>query len=156
MPDKNILVSGPAGGGKSQRVRELLQESETDTIVSDFQSTYASIRQEVRDPVSHKYPERDERYVPAAEYIRRATITYGVSNGYRVIVTNSDGDPDRRGFLLDLLGDGAEEQIIDPGEAVATARLAEADGVPSEACNKALQRWYSRHYRNNPRRRRNR
>ena len=59
------------------------------------------------------------------------------------IVTNSDGDPERRQTLLRLLGAGAVERVVDPGRQVVEARLS-VDGVLSEQCNQALQRWYGR------------
>ena len=151
----NLLLSGPAFGGKSQVLRQLLEDT-PDSVAADFQSLYAAVRQEVRGP-DGKYPERtidSEVYLSLIEYLRRATITTARQRGLTVFATNSSGDPDIRGGLLDLLGPDSEERIIDPGEAVATARAAEADGEPRAACAQALQRWYSAHYRANPRRRR--
>lgn len=154
----NVLISGPPFSGKSQLLRELLQGSEDPAIAADFQSLFAAVRQEVRGP-DGKYPERTaetEIYLPTVEYLRRTLIRTARERGLTIIATNANGDPDVRGSLLDLLGDDAEERIVDPGEAVVTARAAEADGEPSEACAQALRRWYANHYRENPRRRRNR
>ena len=59
--------------------------------------------------------------------------------------TNSDGDPTRRAFLLEQLGDGAEERIIDPGREVVRARLSDAiTGELGSACEGAIDRWYGR------------
>ena len=57
-------------------------------------------------------------FLPLAEYTRQAVITGALSRGMDVIITNSDGAPARRKYLLDRLGVGAVEEIIDPGEDV--------------------------------------
>ena len=152
MPEKNILVSGPAGGGKSPRVQELLNDSEGPAIQVEFQALYVALTGDVRDPVTGRYPLRNEDLLPTVEYLKRAAASTATARGIRVVMSNSDGDPDRRGDLLDLLGPSSTELIVDPGEAVAAARLAEADGVPSAECKQALNRWYTRKYRDNPRR----
>ena len=62
-----------------------------------------------------------------------------------MIATNSDGDPDRRVFLLGQLGPGAAERIVDPGRAVVAARLSDPEtGELSDECDSALGRWYGR------------
>ena len=58
---------------------------------------------------------RDERLLPIVEYTRRAVIGAAVARDIEVIATNSDGDPERRAFLLGELGAGATERIVDPG-----------------------------------------
>ena len=60
------------------------------------------------------------------EYVRRAIITGAVQRDIAVIATNSDGDPVRRRFLLDQLGAGAVERIIDPGQDIVSARLSDS------------------------------
>ena len=59
------------------------------------------------------------------------------------IVTNSDGDADRRQTLLGLMGAGAVEQILDPGIEIVTRRLS-VDGQLSTQCSQAIQRWFGR------------
>ena len=62
-----------------------------------------------------------------------------------IVATNSDGDPARRSYLLGLLGSGATETIIDPGQAVVVARLADTvSGELSADCGQAIDRWYGR------------
>ena len=62
-----------------------------------------------------------------------------------VILTNSDGSPSRRDYLLSKLGPGSTEQILDPGEDVVRARLSNSKtGKLSRECGKAIGRWYRR------------
>ena len=50
-----------------------------------------------------------------SEYVRRAMITGARGRDIAIVATNSDGDPERRRFLLEQLGPGARERIVDPG-----------------------------------------
>ena len=138
-----ILLSGPAGGGKSQLSRDLIRESTEPTVVADFQSVVVAMLGHVRGP-DGTFPPRPTWVLPLAEYIRQAIITAAQAREIRTIVTNSDGDPLRRRFLLDRLGD-ATERVVDPGEAVVRARLADAvSGELSDDCVQAIGRWYGR------------
>ena len=140
----NRLISGPAGSGKSQVARERRAEMEGPAVVADFQSIYAALSGDVRGP-DGTYPLRDERLLPLTEYVRRAVITGAVAREIGVVCTNSDGDPDRRAFLLGELGEDATEEIIDPGEDVVKARLSSRrTGRLSGACRSAVNRWYGR------------
>ena len=141
-----LLLSGPAGGGKTQAAAEVLETSNTPAVVVDFQQLYASLTGDERDPETGRYPERQDRHsflLPLVEYVRRAAITAAVERNIDPIVTNSDGDSQRRTFLLSLLGAGSEERVIDPGIATVTQRLS-VDGQLSRQCGDAIQRWYSR------------
>ena len=140
----SILLSGPAGGGKSQLARELLAENPNLAVAADFQSIYAAIALVERGP-DGKFPLRDDRLLPIVEYVRQAIITGAVARGIEVIATNSDGAPERRAFLLSRLGDGATERIVDPGEVIVRARLSNsATGELSDDCAGAISRWYGR------------
>ena len=115
-------------------------------MVVDFQSVYAALVLAERLP-DGRYPERSERdayLLPLAEYTRRAMITGALGRELFVIATNSDGNPIRRNELLTLLGDGATERVIDPGEAVVRGRLASPSGELSPQCQQAIARWYGR------------
>ena len=140
-PMPNILLSGPAGSGKSAVAREMVEEDSSELVlVADIQSIVAALTLVRRDPETGKYPVRDERVLPTAEYIRRAIISAAVARQIRVITTNSDGSQDRRDQLLSLLGAGAVERVIDPGEAVVAARLSDSrTGELSSACQGAVR-----------------
>ncbi len=140
----SILLSGPAGAGKSALARQLFEEHAGLVVIADFQSIYAALTGDTRGP-NGRYPLRDERLLPLAEYARRAIITGATAREIDVIATNSDGDPERRRELLGRLGAGATERIVDPGEDVVSARLADpATGELSDDCAQAIGRWYRR------------
>ena len=79
-----------------------------------------------------------------AEYLRRVAITASVARGIRVITSNSDSDLDRRAFLLRELGPGATERVIDPGFDVSISNLQGPNGITSDQCAAAVERWYKR------------
>ena len=139
-----ILLSGPAGASKSALARRLLVERPQLAAIADFQAVYAALTGDLRGP-DGRYPLRDDRLLPLTEYVRRAIITGAVAAEIEVIATNSDGDPARRAFMLERLGPGATERIVDPGRAVVEARLADAEtGELSDECGEAVGRWYGR------------
>ena len=72
-----VLLSGPAGGGKSQEARRLLAAAPHPTIVADFQSILSALLMQERDPVTGRYPPRSPAYAYAlatAEYVRRVVM----------------------------------------------------------------------------------
>ena len=142
----NTLLSGPAGAGKSQRALAMLNAGEADVAV-DFQSILSAVLQ-LRRGEDGRYPPRDasaERVMPLVEAMRRDAIDYAVSAELEIVATNSDGDPERRRFLLDRLGVGATEIVIDPGREIVEARLADSvTGELSVQCQSAIGRWYDR------------
>ena len=140
----SLLISGPAGAAKSALARRLLRESPELAAIADFQAVYAAITGDLRGP-DGRYPLRDARLLPITEYVRRAIITGAVNADIDLIATNSDGDPARRQFLLDQLGDGATERIVDPGREIVAARLSDPEtGILSSECDAAVARWYRR------------
>lgn len=144
MPD--VLLSGPAGAGKTAAAESIVAAAEVPTVLIDFQALYASLLGIRRDPETGRYPERldiQDFALPIAEYVRLTMINRAVENEVDVVATNSDGAPQRRGFLLGLLGPGAVERVIDPGIEVVRERLA-VDGVLSTQCEQAIGRWYAR------------
>lgn len=140
-----LLVSGPAGAGKTQLARTLLDNAATPTVAADFQSLYAALLLLERQP-NGRYPERLESQgyaLAMAEYLRRVIMSVAPERDIAVITTNSDGSPVRRKALLDALGPGAVETIVDPGMAVVRSRLA-VDNAVSDQCEQAIGRWYGR------------
>ena len=139
----SILLSGPAGAGKSQVAGDLLRESSEPTIAADFQSIVAALLLLERGR-GGKYPVRPDWVLPITEYTRQAVISGANSRGLTIIATTSDGSAERRKALLSRLGPGATERIVDPGEAVVRARLSDEDGELSGECSRAVARWYTR------------
>ena len=140
----SVLLSGPAGAGKSALARELLAEQAGPAVAADFQSIVVALLLLERLP-NGLYPVRPDWVLPLAEYVRRAAVTGARNREIFTVLTNSDGSEARRRFLLDQLGAGATERIVDPGRAVVAARLADpATGELSSECEGAINRWYSR------------
>ena len=141
----SILLSGPPFAGKSQEARRLRQEETEPTIIVSFQELYIALSGDVRDPVTGLYPPRDERLLPTVEFMRLAAIEAAVNRDIGLIAANSDGSPERRSFLLGLMGTGAVERVITQPYEVLVARAADqVTGVLSFDCNQALQRWFGR------------
>ena len=143
----NLLISGPAGAGKSEEARRLLQAAAGPMVAADFQSLLAALVLLERMP-NGRYPNRNPAQaawlLPMAEAIRQTIITIATAREIDVVATNSDGSPERRAFLLSRLGPGATETILDPGFDIITQRLSRPDGSISEQCVEARNRWYSR------------
>ena len=140
-----ILISGPAGAAKSQLARTLLEGRPDLHAVADFTAIWAAMTLVQRGP-DGRYPERTaSRILSLVEYTRGRIIDEARRREFGFIVTNSDGDPDRRRALLERMGPGATERVVDPGEDVIRARLADPmDGALSAECFAAMQRWYRR------------
>ena len=142
MPE-NVLLTGPAGGGKSQAARELLRTGKAD-VAADFQSILASLLLLERGQ-DGRYPARDraaERLIPLAQAIRSTIIAEARSRELTVVATNSNGSPAQRQRLIAELG-GASERIIDPGREAVRQRLADpVTGQLSTQCGQAIGRYY--------------
>ena len=138
----NVLLSGPAGGGKSQAARDAAAAMPGPAVIADFTAIYNALTLQQRGP-DGKFPDRPtpDPLLPLTESIRQRTILTAVERDIGVVATNSDGRPDRRAYLLGLLGPGAVERVIDPGRGVVTRRLSGPTGL-SDACATAVNRWY--------------
>ena len=147
----NVLLSGPAGAGKSAIARELVEKSAAPAVAADFQAIVVALTLAQRLPTG-RYPVRPDWLLPLASWTKKAVIRQARVRGLRLVVTNSDGDPGTRREILELLGgDGqAIERIVDPGEDVVRARLAEtglgpeSEGRLEPECDQAVGRWYLR------------
>ena len=138
-----LLLSGPAGGGKSQAAAALRAQATRPTVIADFQAVYVAIAAVVRG-ADGSYPLREAALLPIVEHTRRAIIDAAVARDIDVIATNSDGDTVRREFLRDRLG-GVDERVIDPGRDVVTDRLRDPiTGDLDPECDRAIGRWYDR------------
>ena len=140
-----LLISGPAGSNKSALARAETN-GDPQIVIADFQSIIVSLTGVQRDETG-RYPDRAPyaALLPLAEYIRQVTIRQAVDRDLGCIVTNSDGSQERRSMLLERLGTGAIERVVDPGRQVVEARLADAlTGELSVECSSAINRWYSR------------
>ena len=80
----NLLISGPAGAGKTQAARRLLEASTEPTVAADFQSILAALTLLERGP-DGRFPQRQESQaswlLPLTEYLRMAII--GAARGAR-------------------------------------------------------------------------
>ena len=142
----NILISGPAGAGKTEEARRVLEAATEPMVAADFQTILAALSLLERQPDGRFPPRRESQaawLLPLVEYTRMAVIGAAQERGVDVVTTNSDGSPERRALLLSRLGPGAVEQVIDPGIEIVTERLS-ADGVLDPDCFQAIQRWYGR------------
>ena len=142
----NILLSGPAGAGKTAEAKRLLEASTEPMVAADFQTILAALTLLERQPAGRYPPRRESQaswLLPLTEFTRMAIIGAAQERGIDVVTTNSDGSPERRALLLSRLGPGASELIMDPGIDVVTSRLS-VDGVLSDQCRDAIQRWYGR------------
>ena len=142
----NLLISGPAGANKSAAARELLAAATVPTIMIEFQDLYASVLGIRRNPETGRFPPRrpqDAYALPMAEYLRQAAITGAIAQELDIVLMNSDGDSDRRAFLLGRLGPTASERVIDPGFQVVADRLT-VDGTLNPECLAAIRRWHGR------------
>ena len=140
-----LLLSGPAGAGKSQSARAALSEANGPAIAVDFQSLYAALLLLERLP-NGRYPERESRHIfmlALVEYLRSTAMREATARDIAVVATNSDGSPERRRRLLERLGPGAIERVIDPGRAVVVDRLSVDGSLPAQ-CGTAINRWYDR------------
>ena len=139
------LVAGPAGGGKSQLVAELLEAGEID-IAADTTAIWAAVGGHERGP-DGKYPVRDETdpALHTARYLQATAAAFALREGFRVAVTTSRRDQAPRWAELASKHDSDFSiRTVDPGRDVVVARLIDpATGELSADCEQAIGRWYT-------------
>ena len=142
------LVEGPAGGGKSQHVREMLAAGVV-SLVADVTRLWAALGGHERDPETGRYPIREDGdpALALALYIQTAAVRQALAEGQDVVVTASTRSAESKWRAVVESLDDATMSIttVDPGRAVVIARLATADDplALKEACARAVDRWYS-------------
>ena len=101
-----LLISGPAGSGKTKRARQVLGSYPGPAVLAEHQQIYAQLLG-IERLETGRYPERvarDSYAIELAETTRRVIIAEAQDRGIYVITSNSNGDPQRRASLLNLLG----------------------------------------------------
>ena len=134
------IVRGPAGGGKSQWIRERMGPSD---VLLDYTTLWAAVTDAARDAAG-KYPIRrdgDPR-LAMVEWLRLAAVRQAAERELDGFATTSDSRPEAVERLQAAGADGPVE-TIDPGEAVVRARLSDAvTGQLSPECRQAMARWF--------------
>ncbi len=147
MPGAIRLLRGPAGGGKSQRAKRLIEDGAAD-VQADYTALWAATRAVDRGP-DGKYPTRtaDDPSVPMVSYLKAVVAREAVQRGLRILVTTSTGgdeEVDRWRDVAREAGAAFDVETVDPGPAVARARLVDPEtGELDPECEEALRRWYS-------------
>ena len=142
-----MIISGPAGAGKTERARELIAELQAQgmqPIAADFQSLYAASLLISRGE-DGRYPERtdDAAYIlRTVEYLRSTIARRALAEDMPVVATISErSDGTRYKALAALLGGVAREETIDPGVDEIVRRFISNNEIPSQ-CVDAINRWY--------------
>lgn len=158
------LVQGPAGGGKSAVIRDMVQAGEVQ-VAADVTALWAALGLVQRDPETGRYPVRDEDD-PALEtalYVQAVAVRQALDAGRDVAVTTSRrGQESRWRAVAESIGAPFRARTVDPGEAEVARRLVEGYGVDvgvtddagidpieslddprlTDECRKAMARWY--------------
>ena len=145
--ERSVIISGPAGAGKTERAREIIAELRAEglePIAADFQSLYAALLLVNRGD-DGRFPERadDAAYILGmVEYIRSTIARRALADDMPVVATISErSDGTRYKALAALLGGAAREETIDPGVDEIVGRFMENNQIPSQ-CREAIGRWY--------------
>lgn len=139
------LLQGPAGSGKSQLARDMLEAGEAD-VLADVTQLWAGIGGYERDPATGKYPIRqdDDPALDAALYVQATVVHFALRQNRNVIVTTSRPDQvERWKAVADEYGAPMQVRTVDPGIDVIRARLADAEtGEVIDECEAAIGNWY--------------
>ena len=139
------LIEGPAGGGKSELLREMLAAGEID-VAADITALWAATGGHERDPATGKYPVRAETdpALHTARYLQTVTAGFALREGYKVAVTTSRrGEIEKWTAVANRYDSPLRIQTVDPGREIVTARLSDpVTGNLSDECDTAIGRWY--------------
>ena len=104
----NLLISGPAGAGKTEEARRVLEAATEPMVAADFQTILAALTLLERGPDGPLSTTSGVSSLLAIAigrvYPRMAVIGAAQERGVEVVSTNSDGSPERRALLLSRLG----------------------------------------------------
>ena len=139
-----FLIEGPAGSGKSQLARDLLDAGQVE-LLADTTALWAAIGGHERGP-DGKYPVRneDDPALHTARYLQTVAAGFALREGYKIAVTTSQRDQVEKWTAVANRYDASlSVQTVDPGRDVVAARLADpVTGELSDECEQAISRWY--------------
>ena len=134
-----VPIVGPASGGKSQLIAARLTPG---MVVLDFTMLYVALSGVQRGP-DGRYPERvtGDPLLPMVSEVKALALNAAIRRELSGFVTSSARDDVE---MLERVT-GAKATVVDPGEDIVRARLADpVTGEVSEECSAALRRWYRR------------
>ena len=139
-----LLIEGPAGGGKSELLRELLAAGEID-LAADITQLWAATGGHERGP-DGRYPVRLETdpALHTARYLQTVAAGFALRQGYTIAVTASQRDQlEKWAAVANRYDAPLSVRTVDPGREIVTARLSDpVTGNLSDECDTAISRWY--------------
>ena len=139
------LVQGPAGGGKTDHARRLIEAGQA-ALQADITALHVALTGIVRDARTGKYPDRDpnDPALRAAIYLQATIARYALRENLDVVVTTSQRNMIRRWQdLVDEYAATMTVTTIDPGIEVVTERLADpVTQILSTECQISISKWY--------------
>ena len=137
------LIEGPAAGGKSQHVEELV-EAGTVQVVADVTALWVALSGVKRGP-DGRYPIREDEdpALHTARYLQAVAVRHALEQGADVAVTASRPGQAARWRKVGPTEYTLTVTRVDPGEEVVRERLALPEtGELSPECQRAIDRWF--------------